>query len=101
MSAITQEIWGRPLGFQQIALDTTAVGLTVPTGASVAVITVAVANASWRDDGTDPTASVGHIMTTTHEPFVYRGDLGRIKFIEVSGAPLLNVTYYGTEPAAT
>lgn len=92
---IYTEYWGKPLGFQQIALDTTAVGLTVPAGASIAVITVAVANASWRDDGTDPTAAIGHIMTTTHEPLVYRGDPRRIKFIEVSGAPLLNVTYYG------
>lgn len=97
---MTNESWGRNLGFQQIALDTSAVGLTVPAGAHVAVITVAVANASWRDDGTDPTAAIGHIMQTTHEPLVYRGDLGRIKFIEVTGSPLLNVTYYGTEPSA-
>lgn len=94
---INSEYWGNVVGFQTITVTNTAQSLTIPDGASIAVMTVETNNIMWRDDGTDPTASVGIRMTTTDQPFVYRGNLKTLKVIEVTGTPVLNVAYYGTK----
>jgi hypothetical protein len=47
----------------------------------------------WRDDGTDPTASVG-MPLAAGVPFAYDGDLTRIRFIQQSASAVLNVSYY-------
>lgn len=86
---------GNPLGHEQITDVSSAVGLTVPTGAGVAVIEVNTQNVRWRDDGTDPTASVGILAKTTDEPFIYQGDLSAIKFFEATAGAEINVAYYG------
>lgn len=49
----------KPRGYQQITVSTTAVGLTVPAGASRAIVVVEAQPIRYRDDGTDPTSSVG------------------------------------------
>jgi hypothetical protein len=54
----------QPLGFAQVAVTSTAqtfgaAGVTVPTGARLAVMTVDAANVRYRDDGAAPTASIG------------------------------------------
>ena len=88
---------GKPLGYQQITATTLAAstGLTVPTGASVAVVINGVASTAvrWRDDGTAPTGSIGMYMP----PSVYMnfsGNLSSIKFILATGLPFLDVSYY-------
>lgn len=88
-----------PLGFQTIDATTleTATGLTVPDGANAAVISVdgSGAGVNWRDDGTDPTDTVGiTILATAPVPYEYYGRLNAIKFIAQSGTPTLNVSYY-------
>lgn len=100
MTTTTLESWGSCVGFQSLAVTNTAQALTVPAGAEIAVMTVETNHVMWRDDGTDPTASVGIRLLTTDQPFVYRGPLKAFKVIEVTGAPILNIAYYGTEPAA-
>ena len=47
----------------------------------------------WRDDGVDPTASVGMLLVAG-TPLQYDGDLSRIKFIETTASAKLNVSYY-------
>lgn len=84
-----------PKGFQQITSLSSATGLTVPAGASIAVIMCDTQNVRWRDDGTAPTASVGMLLRTTDEPLVYQGDLDAIQFIQVTASAVLNVSYYG------
>lgn len=91
----------RPLGFAALTLNaSTAVALTLPTmpagqTANYALIQNphASINAIWRDDGTDPTTSVGMLL-----PFGatldYCGDIAKLKFIAASGAPVLNVALY-------
>jgi hypothetical protein len=70
------------------------VGLTPPAeGASTALINVAGQNVRWRDDGTDPTSTVGMLLVVGDE-FSYQGDLTKIKFIEVTAGAELNVSYY-------
>jgi hypothetical protein len=88
------------LGYQQITPNT-ATGLTVPAlapdgskqQATFAVITPEGQNVRWRDDGTNPTASVGmpiYVGTT----LLYDGDLTGIKFINTVAGGKINVSYY-------
>ena len=84
------------LGFQQISAATlaTAVGLTIPAGATVALLSVDTAPVRWRDDGTAPTASIGMPIPSGQAPFQYSGTLANLQFIAESGSPVLNVSYY-------
>lgn len=83
----------KPCGYEQIDDLSTAVGLTVPTDAQLAIIRVSGQSVRWRDDGTDPTAAIG-MPLAANEPFNYNGDLHAIQFIEVSAGAVLDVSYY-------
>jgi hypothetical protein len=81
------------LGYQQITSLSSAQSLTVPQGATMAVIAPLTQGIRWRDDGTAPTASVG--MPVAAGAYLnYDGDLKRIQFIEQTGSAELNVSYY-------
>lgn len=83
-----------PLGYQQITSLSAATALTVPAGANLAVIKCEAQAVRWRDDGVDPSATVGMPMAVADAPFSYSGALVSIKFFEqVSGAKL-DVAYY-------
>lgn len=58
-----------------------------------AVIIPEDAPVRWRDDGIDPTPSVGMLLSAG-TVFSYDGDLNKIKFIQQSAAAKLNVSYY-------
>ena len=88
------------LGYQQIAAASTvtSVGLTVPVGAngvrpSFAIIQAEAQAARWRDDGVDPTATVGMTIAAGGE-LRYDGDLSVIRFINVAAGTILNISYY-------
>jgi hypothetical protein len=81
------------LGYQQITSLSSAAGLTVPQGATLALIVPETQNVRWRDDGTDPTASVG-MPIFVGASLSYDGDFNKIKFIEVTASAKLNVSYY-------
>lgn len=85
-----------PLGYQQITTVSAATALTVPTGAKEAIITVEGQAVRYRDDGTDPTATVGMplAVTGTGQPLDYTGTLSAIKFIEQTSGAKLNILYY-------
>jgi hypothetical protein len=84
-----------PLGYQQIAAATlaSATPLTVPAGATVAIIAPDTAAVRWRDDGTAPTASVGMSIAAA-ATFEYWGNLSAIQFIAQTGSPVANISYY-------
>lgn len=85
-----------PLGYQQISAATLAAStsLTVPTGATYAIIQCSGGVVRWRDfGGTDPTALIGMRILTDAELF-YDGDLATIEFILSSGTPVLDINYY-------
>lgn len=88
-------IRNKPCGYQQIAAATlaAATALTVPAGADYAVIVSATSTVSWRDDGVEPTAAIG-MPVAAGVPFAYEGDLSAIKFILITGSPVLHVSYY-------
>ena len=83
-----------PLGYQQITSLSSAISLTVPTGATLALIVIDSPAVRWRDDGTAPTASVGMLLTVGQSPFQYSGNLSSIQFIASSGSPILDISYY-------
>lgn len=90
----------KPMGFQQITSLSSATALTAPTGAKLAIVHAETQNVRWRDDGTNPSATVGMILTTTGELRYDVRDpntlaLGAIKFIEVAASAKINVSYYG------
>jgi hypothetical protein len=84
----------RPLGYQQITSLSSAVGLTVPRGATLALIRPETQSIRWRDDGANPTASVGMVLVAD-ETLPYIGYLENLKFIEVTASAILNISYYG------
>lgn len=90
------------LGYQQITNLTSAVSLTVPsidptsglnTKPTIALITPETQGVRWRDDGTDPTGSVG-MPLSAGVTLQYDGDLKKIRFIEDASGAILNVSYY-------
>ncbi len=88
-----------PRGYQQITSLVAAVGLTVPVVTNIyvgyAVIQCEGSNSivRWRDDGVDPTASVGMSLASGQE-MDYSGDLTTIKFIDGTSTSKINVSYY-------
>lgn len=81
------------LGYQQITSLSSATGLTIPQGTTLALIVPETQNVRWRDDGTNPTASVG-MPIFVGSALSYDGDLNRIKFIESTTSAVLNISYY-------
>jgi len=47
----------------------------------------------WRDDGTDPTAAIGHLIPADKK-YRYISELLKIRFTEASASATLTVTYY-------
>lgn len=95
----------KPLGYQQITTISSATGLTVPAAPTETVTHAPAARANkafiiaetqdvrWRDDGTNPTSTVGMLLQKNEE-FWYTGDINAIKFIEVTSGASLSVSYY-------
>jgi hypothetical protein len=89
------------IGYQQITSLSAAAGLTVPAvdklgnqqEPTFALIIAEGKDVRWRDDGTDPTASVG-MPLAVGVPLQYDGDLNRIKFIETAASAKINISYY-------
>jgi hypothetical protein len=80
--------------YEQITGLGTAKGLTAPpAGATMAMIQPETQSIRWRDDGTNPTASVGMIVAAGDILF-YTGNFSDLKFIQVSASAIINVTYY-------
>ena len=81
------------LGYQQITSLSASTALTVPVGATLALIVAETQAVRWRDDGTAPTASVG-MPLATGTSLSYDGDLRAIRFIQQLASATLNVSYY-------
>jgi hypothetical protein len=89
------------LGYQQITDLSAATSLTVPIvdvqglscKPSIAIITPEAQAVRWRDDGTNPSATVG-MPLAVGVTLQYDGDLTKIKFFEQAGGAKLNISYY-------
>lgn len=88
----------RQLGYQQLTSLSSATLLTVPAGAVLALCTPETQAVRWRDDGTNPTASVGQPLPVGAELRYDGAGLAVVKFIEQVASAKLNVVYYGFQP---
>lgn len=84
-----------PTGWERITDLTASTMLTIPAGTNtqIALIQPEGANVRWRDDGGNPTATIGMLLTAGSF-LEYNGELGNLKFIQVSASATLNVNYY-------
>ncbi len=81
-----------PKAYVQIADVSSAVG--VPYGGGrVALIQVLNQHVRWRDDGTNPTTTVG-MRIHAGETIFYVGNLRKIKFIEEAAGAEVNIAMY-------
>lgn len=67
----------------------------IPPGATMAYLQAETADVRYRDDGGAPTASIGNIIVHgAGGQMVYAGTLSQIRFILLSGSPLLDISFY-------
>jgi hypothetical protein len=98
MSGPVIDDYRKPAGYGQDADFATASALpdlatALTNKARAALIQAEGDSLRWRDDGTDPTTSVGMLLSVG-ESFLYVGDLNTIKIIESSTSSVINVSYY-------
>ena len=92
--------YGIPLATtQSLSVGATATGLTVPVGATAAIVSVETEAVRYRDDGTAPTATVGVYLPVTATigslySFIGRAILANIQFIATTGTATVTVAYY-------
>ena len=84
-----------PKGYQQLTNITSATSLAVPVGASLAIIQAEDQDARWRDDGVDPTASVGMLIKVGEDPKRLVTNLNAVRLINATAGTIVNVQYYG------
>ncbi len=85
-----------PKGYEQITSLSAATGLTIPSGATRAFIVVEGRAVRWRDDGVDPTPTVGMLLGVGEElNYNFVTSLSSIKFIEQTAGAVLDISYYG------
>jgi hypothetical protein len=80
-------------GFQAIPDLSVAVGLSVPSGSTLVILSIETSSIRWRDDGVDPTAIVGMLLLPG-QTFIYNGDLSAIKFIDVTSGAAIVANFY-------
>lgn len=85
----------RPLGYEQITGLNAVKSLTVPPGTSLVLITATGQQVRWRDDGQNPTASVGYPLPAGGE-LVYTASPSAVRFIESASGAVLDVLYYAS-----
>jgi len=86
-----------PILFEQFEdVQGTVKYLNVPRSATYAYIQAQGGDIRWRDDGTDPTSLVGHILADGDDHW-YTGDLRKFAFIRedsVTATTDVSVSYY-------
>jgi hypothetical protein len=83
-------------GYQALTVSNSAVGLTVPAGSGMAVAVLETAAVRLRQDGTNPTSTVGTPLTSGTQVVLCGGELSASKFIRSTGTDgVLHVHYYG------
>lgn len=84
----------QPAGYVRISSLSSAVGLgTIPTGTKLILIQPETQSVRWRDDGTNPTASIGNLLAA-NSVLSYNGDPQAFKVIETTTSAILNVSFY-------
>ena len=94
--------FGASLGYQQMTGISTAAAAnlpSIPSNAASALIAVEVSGIRWRDDNTDPTATVG-VPVAAGQTLCYGNEVGRFRVIGQTAGANVNVTYYAGKGCA-
>ena len=84
-----------PVGFQALTVSTAAVGFTVPDRAEMVVASQELADVRLRDDGTNPTASVGVLSIAGNPIYICGGSVMSVRFIRAAGTDaLISAIFY-------
>lgn len=90
-----------PLGdFQASALNVvkglaTIAGGTIPAGSRAVLIQCSTQPVRFTTDGvTNPTAAIGQKLLVDAAPYLYTGDLTKIRFIETAASATINVAFF-------
>ena len=81
-----------PAGYRKLDSLSSATGVQIGVG-RVALIQAINQNVRYRDDGTNPTASVGMVLFAGQSIW-YTGDLRAIRFIEEAVGAEVNILAY-------
>ena len=89
----------RPLRYNQVAVSSTAVTLgTMPTTATrIAIVMVEVNPIRFRDDGVDPTASVGTLVQPDNAIIICGPAITAFKAIRTGSDASISVALYGDQ----
>lgn len=82
-----------PLGCQQLTSLGSATGITAPAGTTLISLTVESQPVRMRDDGTNPTASVG-LLLPVGGPWPYSGSMTAVKFIQTAASATIDLCAY-------
>ncbi len=85
----------KALGYVQITNLTASTALTIPAGTSLILVQPQTQAVRWRDDGSDPTASVGYPLAVGSELRYTCAQMSRLRFIEQTASAAINVVFYG------
>jgi len=66
---------------------------SIPAGATHVLIQAETNDIRWRDDGTNPSTTVGMVITAGTDLW-YVGNLRALKIIEVGTDSIANISYY-------
>lgn len=88
------------LGYGQLTSLSSAVAVSsvtggIPAGTEQVAIQAETQNVRYRDDGTDPTASIGMIFTVNTIYMLSIAQAARMKLIEAAASAKLNISFYG------
>ncbi len=85
----------RALSYEKINDLSTAKGLNVPAGATMAWLQAETSNIRYLLDGSTPTATGGLVMRATEPPIELQCELAPAKFIQEAAGAKLNIVYFG------
>lgn len=82
------------LGYQKLTGLSAAKPLTVPNGATSALVIAESQAVRWRDDGTAPTSTDGMQLAVGVPTWFHSANLANISFLELAASATLHISYY-------
>lgn len=74
----------------------TAYGATIPASADYCILQADTQSIRWRDDNTNPTASVGHLLAAGATLVINKANFSKFKLIETTASAKAMITFYKT-----
>jgi hypothetical protein len=66
----------------------------IPTGATYALLQAEAQAVRWRDDGVDPTTTVGMLLAAGGMQWLRNTDLSAVKILRAAAAGIINIAFY-------